>query len=88
MSGDILWIDVTDLMKKGVGDFISTFLSEPDFQPRLSEYIKRLNDVESIKEIDFHIAEVTGEDKNVDVVVDIFNKVNSGGTKRLSEKIR
>ncbi len=28
-----------------------------------------------------HIEEVTGEDKTVDIVVDIFNRVNSGGTK-------
>src|SRR6185295_7398893 len=28
-----------------------------------------------------HIEDVAGEDKTVDVVVDIFNRVNSGGTK-------
>src|SRR5262249_31388234 len=28
-----------------------------------------------------HIEEVTGTDKSLDVVVDIFNRVNSGGTK-------
>ncbi|MBX9681192.1 MAG: hypothetical protein K2X38_20740 [Gemmataceae bacterium] len=28
-----------------------------------------------------HIEEVTGPDKTIDVVVDIFNRVNSGGTK-------
>lgn len=33
------------------------------------------------KNIDLHIHEVSGEDKTVDVVVDIFNNVNSGGTK-------
>ena len=37
--------------------------------------------LDGIKEIDLHIEEVTGEDKTVDVVVDIFNRVNSGGTK-------
>ena len=37
--------------------------------------------VDGIKDIDLHIEEVTGEDKTVDVVVDIFNRVNSGGTK-------
>ena len=44
-------------------------------------YINRLNAVAGIKEIDFHIERVTGEEKTVDVVVDIFNRVNSGGTK-------
>ena len=32
-------------------------------------------------DIDLHIEEVTGQDKTLDVVVDIFNQVNSGGTK-------
>lgn len=39
------------------------------------------NAIESIKAINLLIEEVTGEDNTVDVVVDIFNKVNSGGTK-------
>jgi hypothetical protein len=30
---------------------------------------------------DFHEGKITGEDKTVEVVVDIFNRVNSGGTK-------
>jgi hypothetical protein len=34
-----------------------------------------------ILEIELHTEEVTGADKSLDVVVDIFNKVNSGGTK-------
>ena len=32
-------------------------------------------------DIELHIEEVTGSDKSVDVIVDIFNRVNSGGTK-------
>ena len=34
-----------------------------------------------VLERDFHEEKITGEDKTVDVVVDIFNRVNSGGTK-------
>ena len=34
-----------------------------------------------MRDVDLHVEEVTGEDKTVDVVVNIFNKVNSGGTK-------
>ena len=37
--------------------------------------------IDQTKETDLHIEEVTGEDKTIDVVVDIFNRVNSGGTK-------
>jgi hypothetical protein len=32
-------------------------------------------------EIKLHVEEVTGADKTLDIVVEIFNKVNSGGTK-------
>jgi hypothetical protein len=35
----------------------------------------------SITDIEPHVEEVTGGDKTLDVVVDIFNRVNSGGTK-------
>jgi hypothetical protein len=81
MKGNPLWINVSKLMQVGVGDFIQDMLSQSSLQPNLSTYIKRLNAVEGIKSIDLHIEEVTGEDKTVDIVVDIFNQVNSGGTK-------
>jgi len=41
----------------------------------------RLNALEKIKERLIHTEKLTGEDKTVDVVVDIFNEINSGGTK-------
>jgi hypothetical protein len=81
MRDDPLWISVTELMQKGVGQFIAKLFTNPELQPRMGDYITRLNAVDSIKEIDLHIEEVSGGDKTVDVVVDIFNKVNSGGTK-------
>jgi hypothetical protein len=33
-----------------------------------------------VLERDFHEEKITGKDKSIDVVVDIFNLVNSGGT--------
>src|SRR5215210_5619355 len=65
----------------GAGAFIPRLLSIEGAQDKLAQYINRLNAVDQIKEIDLHIERVTGEDKTVDVVVDIFNRVNSGGTK-------
>ena len=41
----------------------------------------RLSRLLGIVDIELHIEEVTGADKSLDVVVDIFNQVNSGGTK-------
>lgn len=81
MKDNPLWINVTELMKAGVGDFIQRIMAVTELQAKLPTYINRLTAAEGIKEIDLHIEEVTGEDKTVDVVVDIFNRVNSGGTK-------
>lgn len=81
MNGDPRWISITELMQKGLGGFIQRISQNPDLAPDLSTYLDRLNALAGIKDIDLHIEEVTGEDKTVDVVVEIFNKVNSGGTK-------
>ena len=84
MQSDPSWIDVSALMRggaDGLGGHISRFGRIPEFAERLGQYIARLNRVLGIRDVDLHIDEVTGADKTVDVVVDIFNRVNSGGTK-------
>lgn len=81
MKDNPLWIDVTKLMRIGVGQTIGQLYKMPELQPNLDKYINRLTAIGNVGEIELHIEEVTGEDKTVDVVVDIFNIVNSGGTK-------
>lgn len=81
MRDNPYWISVTDLMQKGVGEFIKKMIGDPVFADNIQTYIDRLNAVEGIKNIDLYIEEVTGSEKTVDIVVDIFNRVNSGGTK-------
>jgi hypothetical protein len=81
MKGNPLWIDVTRLMQEGIAEAMKRVLELPDVDGIATEYINRLNAVHGIQQVDFHIEEVVGEDKTVDVVVDIFNRVNSGGTK-------
>jgi len=81
MRDDPLWIDVTALMQEGTGNYIQKIVQNPELQGNLSVYLNRLNLVSNIKERDFHVEIVTGQDKTVDTVVDIFNEVNSGGTK-------
>jgi len=49
--------------------------------PQNDDYINRLSRLHDIRDVELHNRTVTGEDKTVDVVVDIFNQVNSGGTK-------
>ena len=81
MRDEPLWIDVTSLMQKGVdglGDFIDGLGLPPE---KLGQCVSRLSRLLGIVNIDLHIEDVVGEDKSLDVVVDIFNRVNSGGTK-------
>lgn len=85
MSDDPLWIDVSGLMVEGQEKFLAALLgrlqSKPEHVSRLSDYVVRLNRLHAITDVDLHVDEVTGEDKSIDLVVDIFNRVNSGGTK-------
>lgn len=81
MRDDPRWIDVTSLFMRGLEHHIGTLNSHPDTQPRIVTYMERLARLRGVLERDFHEEKITGEDKTVDVVVDIFNRVNSGGTK-------
>ncbi len=84
MKDDPLWVDVTDLMKRGYSgleNFTSRLSSNPELASSMGRYFGRLSRLLGINDIQLHVEEVTGEDKTIDVVVDIFNQVNSGGTK-------
>jgi hypothetical protein len=84
MKDDPLWIDVSALFKggnDGLGTMIAALAAKPEHAPQIGEYAGRLNKLLGIRDIDLHIEEITGADMTLEVVVDIFNKVNSGGTK-------
>jgi hypothetical protein len=84
MQDDPHWIDVTELMKKGtagLGEFVARLNSLPDHAAKVGDYVGRLSRLLGITDVDLYVEEVTGIDKTLDVVVDIFNRVNSGGTK-------
>ncbi len=77
MKEDPRWISVTDLMQRGIGPYFPRFADHSDSEV----FVNRLLAISSIKARDFHIESVSGADKDMDTVVDIFNQVNSGGTK-------
>jgi hypothetical protein len=84
MKDDPLWVDVTELMKTGtdgLGASVTRLSAEPALAAKVGEYVARLSRLLGVTEIDLHVEEVSGADKTLDVVVDIFNRVNSGGTK-------
>ncbi len=71
------WISVTDVMRDDLGAVIQPFMQDSN----LSTYIDRIQKISNIKNRDFHVESMTDQDKSMDVIVDIFNQVNSGGTK-------
>ena len=84
MQDDPLWIDVTALMKAGtagLGTLVAQLAGNPAHAANVGIFVGRLSQLLGITEIDLHVEEVTGPDKTLDTVVDIFNRVNSGGTK-------
>ncbi|MDM3902966.1 DUF262 domain-containing protein [Mycobacteroides abscessus] len=79
MAGDPTWVNVTDLFRKGPFEYLTAF---PNVEREvLNIYLERLNRIKEIDNRNFNSEKITGADKTVDDVVDIFNKVNSGGTK-------
>ncbi|WP_168705445.1 GmrSD restriction endonuclease domain-containing protein [Gordonia paraffinivorans] len=79
MAGDPTWVSVTELFQKGPFEYLTAF---PDVERELlNTYLERLNRIKEIENRNFNQEKITGTDKTVDEVVDIFNKVNSGGTK-------
>ena len=84
MKDDPLWVDVTALMQAGndgLGAHVAKLAVLPGAAAKVGEYVGRLSGILGIRDIVLHAEEVTGADKSIDVVVDIFNRVNSGGTK-------
>jgi hypothetical protein len=85
MKNDPSWIDVSALMQRGaggVGGLIQPMMQlASNDHDLMATYLGRINDLAGIADREMHIEEVVGADKTIDVVVDIFNRVNSGGTK-------
>ena len=82
MDQDPLWVDVSKFMEYGLAEHIPT-MTDLDVD-RMPGRISRLNALARIRDIDIYIEEITGPSRSTQEVVDIFNVVNSGGT-RLSQ---
>jgi hypothetical protein len=80
MKDDARWINVTDLFQRGLEPYIATF-NAPEYVDHFATYLGRLTRLQGILSREFHLEKIVGGDKTIDVVVDIFNRVNSGGTK-------
>lgn len=82
MKADPAWISVTELMQKGAAAFLQERVAEdPQGAPFWFPYLGVLTKLYNITSTEIHVETVSGQDKTIDVVVEIFNNVNSGGTK-------
>jgi hypothetical protein len=81
MKDDPLWVNVTDLLQKGAASACTLLMAKLDMKDKLANYLARLNIIDQIKEIELYDEKITGQDKTIDTVVEIFNRINSGGTK-------
>lgn len=77
MENNSLWINVTDIMKNGLTNYFGVW----DDKDQFNRYMPRLYSIQNILESTLPILNVTGDNMTVDIVVEIFNNVNSGGTK-------
>lgn len=78
MSKDPRWVNVTELFQQGPIPHLSSFGDAP---AQATVYLQRLNRLHQVTEREFYQEKITGADKDINEVVDIFNRVNSGGTK-------
>lgn len=60
---------------------LMVWVTEQRTAARRGEYVGCLSRLLGILDIALHVEEVTDPNKSIDVVVEIFNRVNSGGTK-------
>ncbi len=81
MRNDPLWIDVTKFFLEGPKPFCNG-LKQNNIEAL--EYMDVFLKLSDIQQRNLYIDKVTGKNKTVDDVVEIFNQVNSGGTKLTS----
>lgn len=81
MQHDPCWVDVTKVML-AVDDDVAEFAAgSAANMPTLLRYVNRLGKLRGIRDRELNEETISGQDKTVDVVVEIFNRVNRGGTK-------
>lgn len=78
MANDPLWVSVSDLFVEGPA---TTGAPLQHMDEDAWTYMERLQRLYGIRDKALHAESLSDESLSVDVVVDIFNRVNSGGTK-------
>ncbi|MDE2860449.1 MAG: DUF262 domain-containing protein [Chloroflexota bacterium] len=80
MQNDPAWISVTELMREDIKPFVDRIKDDPVLAPELASIVGRLTSITGIRDMELHTEELSGEYLDEDIVVEIFNRVNSSGT--------
>lgn len=81
MRDDPLWVSVTKLFQAELVDVVKSMAGHANDPGVMLEYQARLMRLLGIGDTELHIEEISGDGRTIDEVVEIFNRVNSGGTK-------
>lgn len=82
MRDDPLWLDVTRVLSADGAAWAMRQLQEAGADgEEFFSHLEAMNRLRQIMAADLHAEEITGADKTVDIVVELFNRVNSAGTK-------
>ncbi len=75
------WVSVHDFLRQGLGKFVSSLhaMANED-RETLEPNLKRLAELDGIRNYTYAVDHVSDEDYTVEEVVGIFNRVNSAGT--------
>lgn len=81
MRNDPAWVSVTAVFTEPLENLFARAQSLSTDPAEQAPFGARLSRLRSINDREFHIEQITGRDRSIEEVVDIFNRVNSGGTK-------
>ncbi len=82
MRDDPLWVSVTGIFTKGVKEVVNDILAASDGRDLdVGSLYGPLMTIESIQNREIHVDVISGRMHTIDEVVEIFNRINSGGTK-------
>ena len=80
MKDDPTWVAVTDIFTTDIAE-LAEEAKGANPERSLSAFLKRLIKIQDVQNRSLHEDVIAGQERTIDEVVEIFNRINSGGTK-------
>ena len=82
MENNPAWIGVHEFLREGLTALLERIEEiDADRRAMIQQNLARLSRLDAVRNYTYTVDQVSGDDYNVDQVVDIFNRVNSQGTR-------